>query len=138
MDYVSSNLSKGEVLTYLDELPLILASLGFSECKVMYGWDCDLPIDDLWQYQHLKVVDLPAFVASSIEGGIFKPGASDLIIESPDGSLSVRACHESDIHLVSSSESALAALAAPIAAQHPDFTFKSDNSWQVRRFSGRA
>ena len=138
MDYVSANLSKDEVLAYLSALPSILTDLGLAECKVMYGWDCDLPIDDLWQDQVLKVTDLPASVTSSMERGIFKPGASDLFIESHDGSLSVRACHESDIHLASSSESALIALAAPIALQHPDFTYKQNDSWQVRRFSGRA
>lgn len=136
MDYISSRLSRDEIFSYLGELPAILTRLGLHECKVMYGWDCDLPMDDLWQDHYLKVTDLSAFIASAIERGIFRPGESDLIIQAYDESLSIRACHESDVHLASTSDSVLIALAAPIATRHPDFRFKSEGSWQVRRFTG--
>ena len=138
MEYVSARLSQDEIIAYLRVLPSIFSEIGLVECKVMYGWQCELPIDDLWQEQLLKVTEIPTFVSSSMERRIFKPGSSDLFVESSDGSLSVQLCHESDIHLTSSSESSLAALASPIAIQHPDFTYKQNDSWLVRRFSGRA
>lgn len=137
MEYVSAGLSKDEILEYLMALPSLLSGLGLTECKVMYGWQCDLPAGDLWEFQRVPIVELSAFVVSSMVRGVFTPGASDLIINSPDDSLSIKACHESDIHL-SGFGSALAMLAAPIAAQHPEFNFKLDGSWQVRRFSGLA
>jgi len=136
MDYVSAHLSRDEVVDYLATLPSVLAEMGFAECNVMYGWDCDLPIDDLWQDRIIKVSELHSFVALSIERGIFRPGASDLFVSSLDGALSIRACHESDIHLGSTSEATLAALAAPIATRHPEFNYKQGESWKVRAFRG--
>ena len=75
--YVSAGLTKNEILAYLGELPAIFAALGFIDCVAMYGWDCNLPIDDLWQAQIVPVPALAAFIASSIEAEIFTPGASE-------------------------------------------------------------
>ena len=135
--YVSAGLTKNEILAYLGELPAIFAALGFIDCVAMYGWDCNLPIDDLWQAQIVPVPALAAFIASSIEAEIFTPGASDLLIDASDGSFSVRVCHESDVHLASASAEVLIALAAPIAAHHPEFTYKQGDTWRVRRFKAR-
>jgi len=134
MDYVSATLTREEVIAYLTALPAVLSGLGLTDCTVMYGWDCDLDIDDLWQDQVIKVTDFSSFLTASIERGIFRPGSSDLFITSLDGAVSIRACHESDVHLSSSSDLALAALAAPIAGRHPEFTYKSGDSWQSRTF----
>ncbi len=135
MEYISSELSVSDINAYLGAVPSLLASLGHTECNVSYGWMCELPVDELWQAHKVAIDELSGFVAAAVAGGIYKPGASDLFIESIDGQTLIKICHESDVH-VASPEASLATLLAPIASHHPDFSYKLDNVWKTRSFSG--
>lgn len=119
MEYVSAKLTKTQVREYLAKLPSLLAALGHRECDVSYGWQCDLPVDALWCDHRISVDSLSAFIESSVEQEIFNPGSSELFVESPDSSLSVKFCHESDVHVTAEGDAATALMdALPTRVRH--------------------
>lgn len=119
MEYVSAKLTKSQVLEYLTRLPSLLAALGYRECDVSYGWLCDLPVDALWCDHRISVDALSTFIGSAVDQEIFNPGGSELFIESTDSSVSVKFCHESDVHVTAEEGVAIALMdALPTRIRH--------------------
>lgn len=69
-----------------------------SSVTAMYGWDCDLEIDDLYQDIQIGGDEITEFVRRSEDDGIFRLGKSDLFFRSGDAEFEFVLCHESDIH----------------------------------------
>jgi hypothetical protein len=70
------------------------------KCSViaMYGWDCDLTIDDMYQDIEIGSSEVAEFARRSEIKGIFRLGRSDLLFRSSDGEIQFALCHESDVH----------------------------------------
>lgn len=72
----------------LDELAFVSSKLmlaGIREAQVSFGWDCNLPIDDMWQARSVSVDGIPAFVRQAEQAGIVEVGRGDIVVESPEG-----------------------------------------------------
>ena len=68
----------------------------------MYGWECDLGIDEMYQDIEIGGDDVPEFIQRSEDSGIFRLGRSDLFFRSADKEIEFVLCHESDIHFTGS------------------------------------
>ena len=66
---------------------------------VKYGWGCNIHNDLHYQPMQVGINWLDRFINESIEQRIYKPGESDLYIETKDNSIVILFCHESDIHI---------------------------------------
>ncbi|MCL9844271.1 hypothetical protein [Ralstonia solanacearum] len=62
-----------------------LMLVGIREAQVSFGWDCNLPIDDMWQARSVSVDGIPAFVRQAEQAGIVEVGRGDIVVESPEG-----------------------------------------------------
>lgn len=133
MEYVSAVLDREEILAYLVKLPSLLNAQGCRECEVSFGWQAELPVDELWKPHRLTLDALPGFTESAMERGIYVPGQSDFFLELPDRELEVRFCHESDIHVIAT-EDVAALLLTPLSRKHPDFQCKEAREWRSQRF----
>ena len=77
----------------------VLASLGYRDLKVRFGWGCfNLSVDELWNPLPMKVDDLEEFVKQAEHAGTFEWGEGDLIVETSDDTVRMTICHESDLH----------------------------------------
>jgi hypothetical protein len=97
MEVRTSPLNEPQLEQELDYLIALLARQGLRELHFAFGWDCNLSIDDMWQYQPIKVEELPSFISGAEERGIFTLGKGDLFFRC--NSFEFVLCHESDIHL---------------------------------------
>lgn len=79
----------------------LIAAWGYRRVDVMYGFDCKLPTDQLWQVQEVETSGLDGHIERSIRDGIFLPGLSDIHIEDLETSFGFKLCHESDLHFES-------------------------------------
>jgi len=93
-------LSADEVEAVLDGLPVLLEELA-GDCILVaeYGWGCNIHNDLQYVPMQVGIGWLDNFLAESKEQKIYLPAESDLSITTPDGSLTILFCHESDIHL---------------------------------------
>lgn len=74
-----------------------LFSNGDAKIAAMYGVGCNT--DDLWKEVMVPVSGLAGWMNDSIHAGTYVPGECDVII-SDRNRLTVRLCHESDIHVL--------------------------------------
>ena len=87
----------------LEEIPFI-CSLFVNSCfkvSVMYGVACNVDNDRLWAPFDVVTATLPEWIERSIQDGIYEPGNSDIFILDKNR-LTVRLCHEADIHIETS------------------------------------
>ena len=120
VEIVTEVLSRAQVEAELKALPAQLRKPGVDHVEAMYGIGACDDQDVLWQWHAVDLPDLPAFVASSIEAGYFRPASSDLFIRTPDEAIEFHFCHESDVHL-----SAPDAIAGEV-----------EREWRQRGYSG--
>jgi hypothetical protein len=99
VEITSGILSHEQVDAELETLPTLLSERGVERAEAMYGIGACDDQDVLWQWHAIDLSDLSAFIASSIEAGYFRPAASDLWVRTPDQTIEVRFCHESDVQL---------------------------------------
>jgi hypothetical protein len=83
----------------------------------MYGWACNLDIDELWKDIPITIEELGSFIQQSTERGIYNLGRSDLFIQVKDGTVKFLLCHESDINLETENSELLQEVKAHWAAQ---------------------
>lgn len=84
-----------------EEIPFLCSMVrhdGAQQIGVMYGVGCRTDDDVLWRESKIRSADLDAWIADSILSGVYSPGDCDLFIFDHDR-LTVRLCHESDIHI---------------------------------------
>jgi hypothetical protein len=77
------------------------------DLKVMYGWACNLDIDEQYKWIPLSVNELPSFIRDSVHKGIYRIGRSDLWIVDAGSRFEFLFCHESDVHFKSESAEVL-------------------------------
>jgi hypothetical protein len=71
------------------------------EVLVSFGWDSNLPIEEMWQEQSVSIDNVIATIDESERSGISQVGKSDIFIESPGFLFTL--CHEGDVHVKGSS-----------------------------------
>lgn len=76
----------------------------------MYGWGCEISIDDQWTTYPVEVRDIKVKVKASIDKQIFKYGESDLYISDSEEKFYFLLCHEGDVHFRSDDEALVAAV----------------------------
>ena len=69
--------------------------------KVAWGYSCDLNVDEMWDYEDIRVEHLKKFINNGIDSGIYSPNESDFFIEDLDSLFEFKMCHESDVHFKS-------------------------------------
>ncbi|MGX1203757.1 hypothetical protein [Marinobacter sp. MBR-105] len=99
MEVRTSPLSESQLQQEIDYLAAFLTREGIRELHVAFGWDCNLSIDDMWQYQPLNTEKLSSFLSEAEERGIFTLGRGDLFFRCKNFEFVL--CHEADIHLES-------------------------------------
>ena len=78
-----------------------LARTGVAQVSVSFGWDSNLPIDQLWKDQVVPVHEAATAIARSEANGVTQIGQSDVFIECPGFLFTL--CHEGDIHVAGES-----------------------------------
>ena len=101
MTCVTGPLTPTQLLEEVPEIVKLLQTTGIKDLVVEFGSGCKLEASQLWQEINIGLIDLVAFIQSSIEKGIFSPGQADLVLQDRDRSFECLFCHESDIHLMS-------------------------------------
>ncbi|WP_124664136.1 hypothetical protein [Burkholderia sp. Bp8998] len=89
----------------LDELACVSSKLtqaGIREAQVSFGWDCNLPIDEMWQDHSVKVDEILEFVCQAERTGVVEIGRGDIFVESQDFRLTL--CHEGDAHVAGAAD----------------------------------
>ena len=124
----SAYLSSDVMREFIAALPTVMRDLyGNQNLTVYYGWDCNLQPDLLYEPISVALDVFPHFIEYSIEQGIFEVGGSDLLIESPDSSIEITICHESDIHIDGTDDDAL----RKIVARFPQLDFRTADEWKA-------
>lgn len=73
------------------------AAKGTESAMIMFGWDSNLRIDDMWHDIPLPVEDIVDHVRAAEQAGTITVGKSDLVVKA-DG-LEITLCHEGDLHI---------------------------------------
>jgi len=76
----------------LDEVAFISCKLkhnGSTEVAVSFGWDSNLPIDELWKGASVPVEEVLEYVCPAERAGIVVVGEGDIFVESQDFCLTV-------------------------------------------------
>lgn len=64
---------------------------------LMFGWDSNLRIDEMWQDIPLPVENIVDYVRAAEQAGTITVGKSDIFVKA-DG-LEITLCHEGDLHI---------------------------------------
>lgn len=70
----------------LEELAFVsgkLAQAGIQVAQVSFGWDCNLPFDELWQEHDVKVDGILEFVHQAEQRGTVEVGKGDVFVKMP-------------------------------------------------------
>jgi hypothetical protein len=96
-----------ETTMLLEELSFycqVLADKGIETTNVMFGWDSNLDIDDMWHEMSVPRKDVVDFVLSAERAGTVIVGRSDVFVSA--GGLEFTLCHESDVHIKATADAA--------------------------------
>ena len=112
---------------FIAQLPFQMRELfGDHDLTAYYGWASNLH-PDLWHLPMSVPLDVFSyFIEDSILQGIYDIGGSDLLIHSPDSTVRILLCHESDVHIDGTNDDAIAKL----VAYFPHLDFRSANDWK--------
>jgi len=110
-EIVTNPLTLQQLETSVPEVVNLLLALG-TQVNVVYGYACNLPIDELWQAMQMDLSHLKDFIAKSRKDEILALGASDLHVNDLEKRWSFKICHESDLHFVTSDRMLLEQVAA--------------------------
>jgi hypothetical protein len=103
VEVVSGQQTTEQILQEVSDVSGLFVREGFRHLMVECGWGCKWDSDQLWKANFVDANDLPTFVGALINDGIFTPGKADLFIRDEDQRLTLKFCHESDIHLSTNS-----------------------------------
>ena len=67
------------------------------DVSVSFGWDSNLPIDQMWKDKIVPVQDLLLFVTESELSGVIQVDKADIFIDAPEFLFTL--CHEGDAHV---------------------------------------
>jgi hypothetical protein len=99
LEIVTETLSRDQMLREIDLSRETLGSSQVDRVIVEYGWGANLDPSLLWQPQDIALNELSEFVAAAEAAGIYRIGAADLIVRDTDDTFMLLFCHESDVHL---------------------------------------
>ena len=74
-----------------------LSNEGVELATVSFGWDSNLPIEEMWKDQQMPVKDISTFVSKSEGARVVEIGKADIFVESPG--ILFTLCHEGDAHV---------------------------------------
>jgi hypothetical protein len=97
-------LSGVELRELSKKIPDLFGSWGETSVRVMYGWACNLPIDELWKPRAIQLSALSDFIHNSERDGVFVVGESDLFIFDDQETTYFQLCHERDMHFVTADQ----------------------------------
>jgi hypothetical protein len=78
-----------------------LRDAGLCDVEVGFGWDSDLPIEEMWEGRSVSIDGVVSFVTEAERSGIAQIGKSDIFLELTDFVFTL--CHEGDLHVQGSS-----------------------------------
>jgi hypothetical protein len=90
-----------------DEIPFVCSlflEAGAPQVSVVYGVGCNTDHIELWSPLYIPATELLRWIAQAAQRGIYKAGRFDIFIDAGD-QLTVRLCHEGDIHVSARSAS---------------------------------
>ncbi|MEM7343214.1 MAG: hypothetical protein AAF485_03145 [Chloroflexota bacterium] len=91
-------LSKSQFELIIQDILIFLNEKRIKSVTTIYGWACNVEIDDLYQDIPISTDNLKQFLIENIENGVYEVGESDLFIENKETDVQFLLCHESDIH----------------------------------------
>lgn len=69
-----------------------------TDCGIlMFGWDSNLGIDEMWQDIPLPLADIVAYVRAAEQAGTIAVGKSEISVKA--NGLEITLCHEGDLHI---------------------------------------
>jgi len=89
-----------EPAVLLEELSFfcqVAGAKGAEFAILMFGWDSNLGINEMWQEIPLPLADIVDYVRAAEQAGTITVGKSDIFVKA-DG-LEVTLCHEGDLHI---------------------------------------
>jgi hypothetical protein len=121
--YIDADAIRG----FLAELPSAMREIyGDQSLTVMYGWASNLHSDLQYVPMEWPLDLFKFFLEDSIDQRIFVVGGSDLHIRTPNSTLEVLICHESDIHLDGDDHDAI----QKVVARFPQLDFRTAAEWK--------
>jgi hypothetical protein len=102
IEYRTKPLSRKQLFDELAYVIRALRDIGSTECKLMFGWDSNLPVDDMWKDMVIPIENIVSYLAQSEGQGTITVGRSDVIVN--DSNLEFVLCHESDVHVSGNSD----------------------------------
>ena len=99
MELTSGILTVDQVKAELEAFPDILSRHGVQQLVAFIGIGSSATIDEMWKPHELETAQLSEFAQRSTARDLFRPGESDLFVETKDQSTKLLFCHESDIHV---------------------------------------
>jgi hypothetical protein len=97
-------MSESEVEAEIPFVCALFADGGAAHVSVMFGVACKVDHDQLWSPFDIGTPILVEWIERMIRDGVYRPADSDLYIDEGER-LSIRLCHEADIHVRTQSAS---------------------------------
>lgn len=97
VEYRTQPVESDVLLEELSSFCEIAAAQGQGTVILMFGWDSNLKIDEMWQDIPLPPADIVDYVRAAEQAGTITVGKSDIFVKT-DG-LVITLCHEGDLHI---------------------------------------
>jgi hypothetical protein len=124
----SAYVSPDELREFAEALPSVFRELfGDRSFSASYGWGCNIHVDLWYKPMCVGPDGFRWLIEDSTEQKIFEFGNSDLLIDSPDSTMQITICHESDIHLDGSDDESI----RKIVARFPNLDFRTAEQWDA-------
>ena len=75
-EVTTETVSIGQLRSIVQEIAELLESWKIGYLKIMYGYNCNLPVDELWRPEEIRVNELEGFLQRSERSGIFNLAAA--------------------------------------------------------------
>lgn len=97
VEYRTQPVEPAVLLEELSSFCQAAAAKGTRSAILMFGWDSNLGIDEMWQDIPLSLADIVNYVRAAEQAGTITVGKSDIFVMA-DG-LEIILCHEGDLHI---------------------------------------
>lgn len=104
VEYRTQSLGPAVLLDELSFFCQVAAAKGTGSAILMFGWDSNLGIDEMWQDISLPLADIVAYVRAAEKVGTITVGKSDIFVKA--NGLEITLCHEGDLHIEAEGASA--------------------------------
>jgi hypothetical protein len=97
VEYRTQSVEPAVLLEELASFCQVAAGKGKGSAILMFGWDSNLEIDEMWQDIPLPLADIVAYVRAAEQAGTITVGKSDIFVKT--NGLEITLCHEGDLHI---------------------------------------